>query len=82
MMRRKAVTTTRTGTDKCRETSTLCRVLKQDVYILFMAPRRRIPNLGILIGIFRMLCRERNIKKANTPMRYVNRILLIIQFSE
>jgi hypothetical protein len=34
-----------------------------------MAPRRRIPNLGILIGIFRMLCRERNIKKANTPMR-------------
>ena len=69
MMRRKAVTTTRTATDKCRVTLSLCRVLKQDVYFLFIASRRRIPNLGILIGIFRMLCRERNIKKANTPMR-------------
>lgn len=69
MMRGKSMTTTRTNTDTCRVTLSLCSLFKQDVYILFMAPRRRIPNLGILIGIFRMLCRERNIKKANTPMR-------------
>ena len=63
------MTTTRTNTVTYPVTLSLCSIFKQDVYFLFIAPRRRIPNLGILIGIFRMLGRKEIINKVNSPIR-------------